>query len=446
MRRPAWVPASLVLVLALLVAFPGLGARGQKRVRKGTKRVKPPTPAIVEIEGREGALAAFFSRLDALREARASGGSDVVRVLHWGDSHVAADYWTGELRRLFQERFGDAGTGHVMPGRPFRFHRHARAKSLPASGWETAGLGNGLFDGIYGLSGLGMVPISGAGPAAVETDFSFFEVQLAVFGSGSCVSVTVDGSTVFAGVLDGPMAPEGGEAIEPQCAVVEVQASPGEPYGLAFVAPAEPLAEGVHRLEVADSCGGTVRLLGADFVSGRPGILWDALGVNGAELAVLREWDPSLRAALLARADPALIVVSYGTNDMGRGDLDLASYEAEAEAVLAEIRGDAPEASVLVTGPTDRGSRKRRVRNLLRPNEVLVVEALRRAASKTGCAFWDTRAAMGGEGSIPRWAAAGLAQRDLVHLTARGYERLAGLLFERILSAYGRVRDARQPG
>src|SRR5262249_8876515 len=30
-----------------------------------------------------------------------------VRILQYGDSHTAADEWTGELRNRFQERFGD---------------------------------------------------------------------------------------------------------------------------------------------------------------------------------------------------------------------------------------------------------------------------------------------------------------------------------------------------
>jgi lysophospholipase L1-like esterase len=65
-----------------------------------------------------------------------------------------------------------------------------------------------------------------------------------------------------------------------------------------------------------------------------------------------------------------------------------------------------------------------------------IVEAQRQAAGATGCGFFDTRAAMGGPGSIDRWARASprLAQRDRVHLTARGYDRIAASLEKALLA------------
>ena len=48
------------------------------------------------------------------------------------------------------------------------------------------------------------------------------------------------------------------------------------------------------------------------------------------------------------------------------------------------LREDAPVAAVLVTGPPDRGSRSRRVARLLADNEPAVIRALRAAAGATG--------------------------------------------------------------
>ena len=41
----------------------------------------------------------------------------LTRILHYGDSHVAADILSGALRRRLQLDFGDAGVGFVLPGR-----------------------------------------------------------------------------------------------------------------------------------------------------------------------------------------------------------------------------------------------------------------------------------------------------------------------------------------
>jgi len=55
-----------------------------------------------------------------------------------------------------------------------------------------------------------------------------------------------------------------------------------------------------------------------------------------------------------------------------------------------------------------------------------LTELQKRVAHEEGCAVYDTLSAMGGEGSIQRWACAepSWAQLDLVHLSVAGYEAL----------------------
>jgi lysophospholipase L1-like esterase len=67
-----------------------------------------------------------------------------------------------------------------------------------------------------------------------------------------------------------------------------------------------------------------------------------------------------------------------------------------------------------------------------------LVEAQRRAAFNSGAAFYDLFAAMGGAGSIERWAtqAAPLAQADRVHMTAAGYRMVAGWIFSSLVSGF----------
>ena len=58
----------------------------------------------------------------ALRAAEAGTGQ--AKAMFYGASHVASDTYTGRLRRLLQERFGDAGHGLVLPAKPWRYYRH----------------------------------------------------------------------------------------------------------------------------------------------------------------------------------------------------------------------------------------------------------------------------------------------------------------------------------
>src|SRR5262245_48051041 len=72
----------------------------------------------VEIEDPGGrALRHFYATLtDTCR------GETVTRILHYGDSHVAADLLTGALRRQLQGCFGDGGAGLVLGGKPYSYY------------------------------------------------------------------------------------------------------------------------------------------------------------------------------------------------------------------------------------------------------------------------------------------------------------------------------------
>lgn len=415
--RGAVLFASLGLLAGLCAPSAGANDGAPKKSRR-------PTPPKARIE-RPEALEPFFERLEALE--RGEGG--VVRVLWLGDSHVQADLLTGQARSLLQARFGDAGPGLVMPGNPWRYFRHDRAKSRGDGSFETIGMARGEpADPLVGLWGVALSP-RGEGTASLEATFSESEVVALVPAVEGCLSVSVDGVTAYSGDL--------GEAVDAggsDCARVGGAILRGG-EAVAFVEPA-PRDEAPGRLELRDACGGSIRILGADLRSGRNGVLVDSVGIIGAEVAWLGRGDRELRRVLLERLDPALVVVSFGTNDMGRGDLVAEEFEAAAVEQLRALREDAPSAALLVTGPIDRSSRSRRVARLLSVNEPIVISALRGAARVSEGAFLDQRALMGGDGAIRSWARRRLAARDLVHLTRAGYERLASEIVDRLLAAY----------
>lgn len=465
--------ALTAVLLGVLAGVLGPGAPG---VRAATKKTAPARTSsraaassrstrqalaldrlpAVEIENAQPALEAFFHALRDLGDPTAVAAVKPVRVIHFGDSHVTADFWTGELRSALQARFGAAGTGYVMPGKPWRYFRHSLAKTL-GGGWTVDGLQREPTVAFAGLSGVGLVPRPRALQAGVTTVASDFEVQVGLPDGNGCVRVLVDGEQVFAGELGLEPADPGGQplAIDVQKAVAVVRplpndvagetgapdASPGPLVGqcqaLAFIRNLAPLPLAEHLVAVEADCGGSPVVLGMDFSNGRPGLVVDTMGINGAEIERLDRWQPGLRHALLAHADPRLIIVSYGANDMTSSGFTREGYRDTVRSILAALRRDAAGAAILVTGPFDRSTRRKGARReQVRVNEPALVAALREAALAEGCAFWDARAAMGGENAILAWRRAGLAQRDLVHLTQSGYIKLGRMLFERFMAGY----------
>jgi lysophospholipase L1-like esterase len=438
---------------------------GKKRSGKSAKasKRKPPTRRLsprellaslppVPLECPQ-ALTPFYQSLRVLQEdpGAPGPGARVVRILHFGDSHVAADLWTGDLRALLQARFGDGGPGYVMPGRPWKYFRHSRARSLSGNGWQRCGLKDDPGTGIVGFSRVSLRPglpsKKKMEPAGLESECRGVEIQFAAGGDWDR-TVTVDGQPLSKEVLLPADAETGAlPAADVPAEIPELPpvlppiphrcvSSPlgDSGYSLFTESNRDLLPPGSHRIEVEVS--GDALLLGMDLRSGEPGVLVDALGLNGSELTDLECWGSGVRADLMRHGNPALIVVSFGTNDMGGKGFDPAVYRETCLRVLRSLRSDAPGAAILVTGPMDRGGKSKKSRGLMQDRSRAITGAMREAALQAGCAFWDGRAAMGGEGSMSRWASAGLAQRDQVHLTDPGYRQFARFLFDALIKAF----------
>ena len=156
--------------------------------------------------------------------------------------------------------------------------------------------------------------------------------------------------------------------------------------------------------------------------------------------SLLHQSPESFRDAL-READPALVLLSLGTNEASHGALspaDRAALEVDATALYRRVREALPGASCLVTSPLDAAAV---VDGAVQPRPALphILRAQAAAARAAGCAFFDTYAWMGGRGSITRWRDQGLADGDLTHLTDAGGARVGDALSDALL----RARDAR---
>ena len=400
------LPAAFLAGAALLAA----GPPARRPARPAAAVRKAPVEGAV-LEG-AASLEAYFS---ALRGSLEPGEARrPVRVAWFGDSHTAAGFWPGRLRALLQERLGDAGPGVVLPARPWRGYPRPDLELEFGRRWPAESLRSPESSGRVGLAG-----------AALEIPA---EERLVLRGSFARVRLHLLGPEGLEPILAGP---EEAPAPLPLKEVLH-----------------RPLAEGTA-LRILETTGPGpfstlgiglpegLRLLGADLGSGRSGAIVDELGLNGAELLDLERWDPVLRAALLRDLRPDLLVLAFGTNDLGRRDLDGAAYQARAARMLRTLKEESG-APVLLVGPLDRMGRRRRGQNL-KLGAKTIIAAMRGACTEAGCAFWDARAAMGGEGAIQRWRRQRLAQRDLVHLTAGGYRRLADLLATALDAAEAKV-------
>jgi lysophospholipase L1-like esterase len=359
------------------------------------------------------AMVPFYERLARLGfgEARAP-----LHILHFGDSHTVADNWTGAMRNFFQQKFGNGGSGYSLAGHPFAGYRRFGTRHGATPDWQTDGLNSGEGDGYFGLGGVSINTRRAGQSVFIEAECSEVSVYYLRMPGGGEVELFDNNQSMRQFSTDG--------AIE--AAMVSYRTSPG-----------------VHNLRLVTLQNRPVRILGwsTDLDSG---ITYESLGINGAQASIFFRWKETMIASYLKQRDPSLIVLAYGSNEAGDSNSTIERYQVKFSALLKRLRGDCPTASILVLGPTDRMMRTRtgvvQVQGIDR-----IIAAQRIACAENRCAYWNAKLRMGGSGSIRDWTIAGLGQRDYVHFTAPGYERLAHLLFGDMMRLYDEYLKVRVP-
>lgn len=388
---------------------PPVSARVRAEAHEGVFR-KVATGADLPVEN-AAALVPFFEQLYRHQKGEMPGP---LRILHYGDSHTAADEWTGDLRSRFQEKFGDGGSGYSFAGRPWNGYRRLDVRTGSTRGWHTDGLVGRAGDGVYGLGGVSMSTKSPHEAVYLQADGQQFELFYLQQPGGGALQVYDNGGLVERISTDG----------EPAPGYYHYETVPGS-----------------HKFEVETLDHAPVRLFG--WVAENPtGVTYETLGINGAQASIVFDWNEAVLRSNVERRNPGLIVIAYGTNEAGRKDWTLETYRDMFAQLIGRFRAAAPTATILVIGPPDRWIHTRKGW-IPMENLDMIVEAQRQASVSSGCAFWDMRAKMGGKGAMQQWVQAGMAQYDYVHFTGSGYKMLGDAVFRDVMSQYDVFLKAR---
>jgi hypothetical protein len=197
--------------------------------------------------------------------------------------------------------------------------------------------------------------------------------------------------------------------------------------------------DGEHMLEVVTTKG-TPRLFGVVLEREQPGVVLDAIGIQGARVRFLDKQADAHWAQQLKWRNPALLVYQFGANESGDGfAYPMDQYYTTLKDVLLQGKRAVPQAGCLVIGAMDRASKRGDVMKSMAVIPALVAEQ-KKAARDVGCAFWNTYEAMGGPGGMPSWVRRGLGQADLTHPTGYGSQVLGKWIFRALVHGYADYR------
>jgi len=371
-------------------------------------------------------LDSFFHALAAQQAAKATANAEdpasTIRILQFGDSHTAADYYTGAVRESLQSRFGNGGLGYQFPGHPFAGYRLAGSSRSQTSGWYTDGNHfTNLGDGYVGLGGLSISTSRPNESVTLSTTCTTLQVQYLRQPDGGHLHFTDNGTFI---------------------SDIDTASDTTRTAGTMTYA----CTPGIHDFALTTLDHAPVRLLG--LVTEQPGITYECLGINGAYAPLMLQWNQQLFDDYLRQRDPNLIVLAYGTNEAAQSASHNADYVSDFNRLLQNLHRIVPNASVLVLGPYDRAMRAGRGRraawHTFEGTDRIIADQ-KESCRQYHCAFYDQRARQGGPGSALRWVSAGYGQADRTHLTGTGYRALAQAFYLDLVAAYKRYQSEPEP-
>jgi lysophospholipase L1-like esterase len=389
------------------------------------------------------------------RGARRNAPGGSLTILQIGDSHTSADFLTGALRRRLQQRYGNGGPGYITAGRPHIGVLSSSVKVSVSPKWTYQAIQKSDNVGAFWLSGFNTVASAPGEVLAFSADapmnFDSIEIEAVRQPGGGAFDIVTDGAVKRSYDLNA-------DKVEP----IVLRLSPGG------------AATGrVRQIEIRTRTDGAVSIASVAIYNRKSGVSYNSIGYPGATVDLLNKFDQALLADDLRRINPQIVVLSFGTNEASKTNLDLARYAQNYEKAIDRIKAVLPAAEIVLIGPPDGDERAphcgKSAGAVCRPGVLEApppaadaapakpadcdwhplpkLDAIRdvqhQIAERRGFAFWNWASIMPHECGAHRWAQASpaLMEPDHVHLTVKGYNRSADGLLDTLIPVIERLRS-----
>ncbi len=400
-----------ILTLILLVLLHANGLAQQENPHEfASQGIIDTSLNKLEIYGGQDKLDSIFAQLSSL----ALRGEGRINILHLGDSHIQADYFSGRMRDRFSKFVtgGEASRGFIFPYAMAGSNNPANYRVWYSGKWTACRNIQRKKDCTLGLAGASVKTLTPNArmtvtqPGGEHTIYGFDRVKVFHTFAPSSFSIHLLNNVAVLSSTDYP------EAGYTEFLLDKRQDS--------------------LLLEFAqDNTSQTLfELHGISLETSECGITYSATGINGADVPAWLSC-PQL-GAQIASLDLDLIIISLGTNDGYNTNFNEARFYAKFDTLLMRIEDAAPQALIVLTTPGDNYFHKTQQNE----NTVKTEYLLRDLAKKHSCIVWDFYSAMGGANSIVLWQNNGLSVNDRVHLTKKGYLLQGDMLFSAIIKEF----------
>lgn len=363
----------------------------------------------------------FFLHLEL-----ASLDSNVVHIIHYGDSQLEEDRISATIREDLQDEFGGAGPG-MMPAImtvPSQTTSHSNSGAL--SRYILFGPKEEEADhSRYGPLAQ-FAKLEGEASITIQKRKEQRKNTFSHVGGYSTVKLLTNKSAHIKAKLNVNQT------------FVEVvgedeEGNPKEKRTTKVVDAGEPTIETFNKLKVYTwklkdttsiakmylSGNGEIYAISAD---GAYGVAVDNVAMRGSSGTIFHRIDPELLAESYKAMNARLIIMEYGGNlvpGTNSGNIDWTKKLITRQ--IQAIQKANPDADILFIGPADM-ARQKDGQWQTYAGLNMTIKALREVALDNGAAYWDMHRVMGGNGSMIKWVnkEPALGFTDHIHFTRRG--------------------------
>ncbi|MBL0742839.1 GDSL-type esterase/lipase family protein [Chryseolinea lacunae] len=365
-------------------------------------------------------LEPFFEALVQLKTT----GRGKINIIHLGDSHIQADFLTDVVRRNFQRDFGNAGRGLIVPGRVAGTNEPNNFRTSVTTPWKSK---RAIYPEQPMPIGIGGITIS---TDETETrlsikvdntlnDYSFNSVSLFFQKDPSSYSFSVKDTQGQELGISGPY-----EVGTTHFSRIEFQNCVDQVF-------IQPVKSNDDQRQAT--------LYGISLENGNDGVLYHAIGVNGAKYKHYNA------AKYFVKQTPALapnlFIISLGTNESADYPYLDPTFTYHLEKLVQSLKEENPQAKFILVTPPEAFRKK------VKPNPAIekIRQQIIQYAVENGFAFWDMYKVVGGKQAATAWRAQGLLRPDGIHFTKEGYEYQGNLIYEAFIKTYNRYVGLRHP-
>ena len=334
-------------------------------------------------------------------------GNSKIEILHLGDSHIQADFFTGRVRERMQNFFpgSEGARGVVFPYNLAATNNPGNYMIRSGSRWHVV---NGVKQDNVN---------TGLIPAKVFSTDSIIDLHISQYDTLNNSGFNQIEMWYAAGDTLHLITPKRNKiTILPGQGKINIQLkSLVKASEISIVG-----ADSIHPFE----------LYGIGLKNDLPGITYHAMGLNGAEAEDFVQCRNFKK--FLTFTDPDLIIISLGTNDVYDIYSNMNDFTLYYGSLIRQIRAVFPNKALILTTPGDHF-----IRGYL-PNKRVASAAqiIQDLGTRFKAAVWDFYTVMGGKGAMRHWDMYGLSARDRLHLSRKGYHLQGDLFFNALLNSF----------